>query len=783
VLVATDGRAKVVDFGIAKNTTAGRDTTVASKATELTLQGAFLGTPSYMSPEQVRGSEVDQRADIWAFGCLLYEMLARRAPFTRETVADTLAAILEQEPDWSLLGPAVPESMRSVLRRCLRKDPERRFHHVADVRIELEEALDPATACSASESTVANSVSKPANRTVAWILGVAASLAVGLGLAAWLLPGGPVDERSLRISVNVANLGSLPLGYGPSIALSPDGQQLAYVSETAGTRSLYMRRLDSLESTVIAGTEGAQSPFFAPDGEALGFFKGNRLLRVDLQGGAPIELAVLPVGTSTASAGPVGTWTTDNFIVIAPAHDGPLLRLPATGGTPVAATTLDETSADFLHRWPQGLPNGSLLYTAVPMAGGFDAASIVWQSGDAASRVVVVENASFGRYLPSGHLVFLREGKLWGAKFDPNRPDSIEAPVLLPDPVLADPAKGTVHMTFANDGSLLYLRGGLRSDLASLVWIDRNGADVGAVDVPPGDYYAPRLSPDGSRLALHIGGGPYYGYAVEADVFVYDLVRGVMRRITHDPAPDYMPIWSPDGRSIVFTSLRDRGLAVLFRIAADGSGTAEQMLATGDRAYPNSFAPDGRTLSFIRGQSEGYALWTANIAGDGSASAPARIDLGPSAGWRSEFSPDGRWLAYSASLGTESHVWVRPFPAEPGRGGPVQVSTGEVAGVAGNAVVRWSRETNELFYRDGNQIMVVSYDASTGVFVPGPPEMLFEADFANRAWPDWDVTADGSRFVMFRAESDDGGAEIVRASDMVLVLDWFTELEQLFADR
>jgi serine/threonine protein kinase/Tol biopolymer transport system component len=695
ITVTPDGTVKVLDFGVAKlqgSDGSRLDVTQSPTLTvEGTREGMVLGTAAYMSPEQARGQAVDKRTDIWAFGCVLFEMLTGRSAFAGATVPDTMAAILEREPDWRMLPTATPGTIQRLLQRCLVKDPKRRLHDIADARIELEDTL----------TAPAPTVLRPRGRSrTPWII---AALAVAVGVFALTAM---VYMRRAAPELVVTRLDVVtPSTSDPfSFALSADGRQLAFVANGEKGPQLWVRPLDQVTARPLNGTEGAGFPFWAPDGRAIGFFADSQLKRIDLAGGMPRVLADAPNARG-------GTWNRDDVIVFAPNTAMALLRVTASpGGTPTPVTRLaaDEGS----HRFPQFLPDGRrvlfFMTLGQPHTHGVYVVSL---DGGEPTRVLAAESAA--AYAPPGYLVRVAQGMLVAQRFDAVRATLIGEPIPVAESVGVE--EMTSHGAFSvSSGSVLVYRAGA-SARRQLVWADRTGKVVGGIGTADeAGPNSPEVSPNGQRVAVHrtVQGN--------ADVWLTDLARGATSRFTTDPAFDGNPVWSPDGSQIVFESLRRGGLD-LFQKAANGAGEEQPFLVNAQEKTPFDWSPEGFLLYTVRDSvtKTGSTLWAAPVTGDRQPFPVLQSSFETTQG---QFSPDGHWLAYTSSeSGHGYEVYIRPF-RETG-GSQTQVST------AGGSQPRWRRDGTELFYlaSDGQlmavPIRVVSERRALDV---GTPVALFQ---------------------------------------------------------
>ena len=590
VKVTPEGMVKVLDFGLAKALEDDPSSIDISESPTLsvaaTQAGVILGTAAYMSPEQARGQAVDKRADIWAFGVVLYEMLTGKRTFQGETISDTLAAVLRAEVDWEAVPAGTPATIRKLLRRCLDKDRKRRLRDIGEARIAIEEYLADPAAASVLISTPAVAPQPLWQRILPWVFGGAMTLAFLLTLwSPWVQP-----ERTspVRLKVEISPEEPLFTAQGAAVALSPDGQTLAYVAQSGGTSRLYIRPLDQLQATLLSGTEGARDPFFSPDGRWVAFFTNNALKKVSVTGGTPLTLCETQINRG-------GTWGPDDTIVFASHITAGLSRIPATGGTPEEITTRGEGERS--HRWPHFLPNGkAVLFIALGQGAVYDDATIealVLRTGE---RKVLHEGGTYPRYLPSGstgHLVYVREATLFAAPFDPDRVEVTgqPAPVLEGVASLGIPANGGAQYAFSPTGTLVYLPGAASSSVYSLVRADRSGQATPLSD-DQRFYGKPRLSPDGRRVALTVG------EAASWDIWVYEIERGTMSRLTFQGNSNDAPAWTPDGQRIAFSSDRDGGAVNIYWKRADGAGAAERLTTSKNPQYPSSFSPAGKRLAF-----------------------------------------------------------------------------------------------------------------------------------------------------------------------------------------
>jgi len=775
IKIRADGTVKVLDFGLAKamdptgvmSPGGSQSPTITTPA--MTQAGVILGTAAYMSPEQARGKVVDKRADIWAFGCVLYEMLVGRRVFDGDEVSDTLAFVLTKDPDWNALPADTPAAIRRLLRRCLVKDRSNRLPDIGSARLDIDEAR--------AEPPVApvEMAGARTNRSVAWAIGAAvfAALAVLAAVGAWMAMRTPPAERSVaRVLIGVGPAERLlsgsqldsSIGRGrptrTAMVFSPDGRSLVFSAERDGRVQLYLRRLDQLDASPIAGTEGASNPFFSPDGQSLGFHADGALKKVPAGGGPVVVLCNVDLIYGA-------TWGRTDKIVFA-RQAGGLWQVSATGGTPTAMTKLQANSGELSHRLPQFLPDGqTVLFT---VTGSFfptwDDTQIVAQSLVSGKRTVLVEGGADARLVATGHLVYLRRGTLMAVPFDSQRLEVTGAAVALVadvmqaasiQPVQIDTGAG--QFAVSESGSLVYVAGGVfPQDRWSLVWVDRAGRSE-ALRVAPGAYLAPRLSPDGRRVAFNTTTGDW-------DLWTYDIPRGIISRLPME-GEQSIPLWTPDGSRLTFSSLV-KGTASVLSINADGSGSAATLATSNSRGFPNAWTPDGSTLLafFLDGQSR-------LIPRDGKTEArPLAISNVSQA----DFSPDGRWLAYESrqNVNAPGQVYVHNYP---------RLDHREQVSIENGAAPAWRRDGRELYYvqdasADGPlkiRMMAVPI-TTTPTFSAGTPRMLFEGPFRiDGPFRGYDVTPDGQRFLMVQEIAQPAA----RLSQMVLVQNWFEELKRV----
>ena len=694
IKIRADGTVKVLDFGLAKALAPEGASATADAMNSPTLtarlrqgfgeagteMGMIIGTAAYMAPEQARGKVVDKRADIWAFGVVLYEMLTGHRAIAGEETSDVLAAVLRQDVDWSTLPSGTPPAIRRLLRRCLEKDPRKRLSSIGDARLELDET-EPVVV---TPQPPAPPVRRGPTRWF-WpaLAGAALLVAAGALLKPAPRPAPAAGHFTIELpdSAPVVTLDIPGINEGP-IALAPDGRQLVYVAADGSSTRLYVRAMANLTPRALPGTEGARLPFFSPDGQWVGFFADGKLKKTPIAGGTPAILADAPLGCG-ASWGPSGQ------IAFAPSDTSGIFLVSDEGGTPRALTTLDFAAGDNSHRWPQWLPGGrALLVTAI--AWSRETSDVVMVDAASGSRRTVLAGADFARYVPAapgartGHLVFVKAGALAAAPFDQAGAERAGAPVVVVEGVRSG------QFDISASGTLAYAPGSGAAIDYSLVWVDRTGAAQPLTDLRR-PYEDLHLSPDGRRVALTIEeAGPYS----PANVWLADTGRGTLTRLTFE-GYSRDPVWTPDGSAVAFGSKRGASEFGIYRQRVDGQAEAELIWASPVPIWPDpqSWSPDGRTLVFsTKAKETAEDIWTLSLEGSREAKPWLQTPVNE---WAGRLSPDGRWIAYNSDESGQPEVYVRPFP---GPGGKWLVSQG---GGGFNAI--WSRDGRRLHFRRGDR--------------------------------------------------------------------------------
>jgi serine/threonine-protein kinase len=746
IKVTPDGRVKVLDFGLAKAMTVDVEPGNPASSPTLTMRstvvGALMGTAAYMSPEQARGQNLDKRADIWAFGVVLYEMVTGRQLFEGPTISDTLAAVLTRQPDFE----NVPARLRRLLRQCLQPDPRLRLRDIGDARVLIDETNEPPTP-------------PPSRRSlVPWICAAVLALAVAVTGVGWWRATLPPDRPMVRFNVELGP-DAIAADRIPAL-VSPDGTRLVYsVRNNSGGLQLATRVLDQVRPTVLSGTEGGEDPFFSPDGQWIGFFAGGKMKKISVQGGA--AYALCDAQNSRGAA-----WSESGDIIVNPDLLN-LFRVPAGGGAPQMVSQ-PAKRGERTNRWPQMLPGDeSVLFTASNTAGGlgYEESNLEVLSLKTGEAKIVQRGGYFGRYLPSGHLIYVHQGAIFGVPFDLSRLETRGVPVPLLGDIAANVTQGSGRFDFSRNGTFVYVSGTSAVTLAPLVWMDSAGNTQPIVTTPT-QAQTPRLSPDGKRLALSIQG----------DLFVYDISRDAMTKLTFDRNLNRFPVWTPDGQHIVFSSgvagpATDR---VLY-IRADGSGEQQVLLESKSVHVPYSISPDGRHLAMTDLGGGHTAIWTVPL----DLSLPDRPKTGkpslylkdPTDVMDASFSPDGRWMAYVSLESGNYQVFVRPFPIETSSG-KWQISTN-----SGRRPV-WSRNGRELFFvTTDNRIWVAGYTSKEGSFIPEKPRLWTQSPIFNFAlsytW-NFDLAPDGKRVVVF----PDQGNQQKGPVHVTVLLNFFDEVRR-----
>jgi Tol biopolymer transport system component len=765
IKLTLDGIVKVLDFGLAKAANGGPTLPLTGEpdiAAGESRDGVLLGTAAYMSPEQARGQPLDKRTDIWSFGCVLYEMLTSRRAANGATVSETIAAVLDCEPEWTALPAATPPSIQRLLKRCLEKDIRQRLKDIGDARLEIEDVMiGPGHAVSGG-STKFSPVVWP------WLVTTAIVL-LSLWFIVWSRSTPRVPLRELRrVSAEFgtdASIVTFQFGQGSAIVLSPDSSTLAFVgrpNEAAPTQ-LYVRPLDQLRAAPLAGTDGALNPFFSPDGQWIAFFAQSMLKKAPTRGGGVVTVCEVRNNRD-------GAWGEDGMITFSPGRESaPLWHVSAAGGRPEPLTALAE--GETTQRWPQMLRGGrAVLFTGNSRPDGFEHANVVVQVLPNGPRKLLVPGAYYGRYLPSGHLIYMHGPTLFAAAFDLDRLEITGQAVPVLEDATVDMPVGAAEIALSDTGAIAYLPAPawVKHLEVPIDWMDRDGKST-PLRTMAVRWLSPRFAPDGRRLAFSIFDG------TQQDVWTYDWSCDELTRLTFDSAGDVNPVWTPDGRRIAFGSTRPtRLIPNLYWQRVDGSGEV-QRLTESDRAQTaGSWHPRGKTLAFteIDTQSAVPTIMVLRLEGDEATGWRPTVPMAFLKGAEDPiFSPDGRWLAYvSKEAGrNRADVYVRPFP---GPGGPWQIST------EGGDNPTWSRTRQELFYgAPDHRIMTASYSVAGDSFLPHKPHALPNSRFSPLVvWRSFDVHPDGNRFALVKAPEVESGP---KRDHVTLIFNFFDELHRI----
>jgi serine/threonine protein kinase/Tol biopolymer transport system component len=760
IFLTSSGQAKILDFGLARfegSTIEPSDATTDS----LTMPGTLLGTVGYMSPEQIRGEPTGLATDIFSFGCVLYEMLAGQPPFARSASAETLAAALRDEPaPLTDRGVQVPQPLEAIVLHCLEKQPADRFQSASDMAFALR-AVSSGSWASGRSLMSTEPMTPPLKRRDLWrlatgvVLGVLA-LVVGLGIAWRVSAPEPVPQSQARLAIVLPNGTSIAPNESPvagsNLAISRDGRTLAFVARSDRGRRIVVRALDQVDEKELAGTEGAVSPVFSPDGRWLAFFTLTSLKKIPVEGGTPSIICLTPPVTRGA------TWADNGTIYFSPSFSSGINGVDSGGGRPKVVTTADLKAAESNHLLPEALPGGRALLFTVWKGGDFSAASIWAVRLQTGERKLVLESASAARFMPPGYLMFSRAGALFAMRFDPDGLQVSGEAVPMVDRVWTDRRTGSAHYALAANGTLTYVAGGDTVEPRHLVWLDRQGRSE-PVSAPPNLYMTLKLSPDGRRVALEAFN----------DIWVYDLVERKLERISFHGVNE-LPVWTPDGRRVTFSSSAGASEPRLYWNAIESGGQPEALTPEGGVQFPASWAPDGKTLAYAEtagAPTEAPTGWDIWLWRPGSP--PSRTPFIQKQFNEDQpmFSPSGRALAYVSDESGQRQVYLRAFP-DTGR--QVRISPD------GGTEPVWSRQGGELFYRWERRFFAVRMTGLESP-VPGPPTLMFEYDAVVGSIvpgaPSYDVTPDAKRFIMIARAS-----EALQINRVDVALGWTQELDR-----
>ena len=732
VMITAEEKIKILDFGLSKalaDETQSIDSSQSPTLTEaMTQPGVILGTAAYMGPEQAKGKSVDKRADIWAFGCILYECLTGKKAFEGETVTETLAAVIKEEPDWKVLPENVPPNIRLVIRRCLGKEKSRRFHCSADMRIEIEDVR---------EIEIVAAPQPVRKQPLLWVFALIAIAA--LVYAFW--------NRSIATPKEVVRL-SIPLPLGEQIteppAISPEGQVIAYVSQKGMDEpQLYLRNLNSFESRLVTGSSSAKQPFFSPDGKWIAFFAKRQLFRTEVTGGTPIRICDVanPIG---------GTWNEDNTIVYTTGLGAGLLRISERGGDPVSLTKPDFSSQGYAHAWPQALPGGRRIL--------FD----VWGMNREIFRPAILSlDSNQWEIIPTGAIgcVFCLSSDADGyllssdaaggirvARFDPKDPSAENKDTLVLKDVFFSGDNLKIYLAVSKNGTAVYAQG--NPNKKSLTWIDREGKSE-ELAVEKGPFDAIALSPDGSQLLVA------FGY----EIWKYDVNRpGIRNPITPPGSTNYgSPVWSHDGSRIYFSSNRGEGWDIYTQVA-ESSISPEVLLARPNDQFPISATRDGTLLFREFHPMTGADIWALSPDGEVTQVLGKKFNE-----YYCAISPNEHWIAYESDETGRSEIYIQEYPE--GKKNH-RVSTG------GGVLPKWSHDGKELFYRDYNALMAVTVGPD-GTVTSEPYRIYDSVIDYESTYNSYDISPDDRKFLIIR--QDPGSIP----NQLNVILNWTEELQRL----
>ena len=753
IMLTQGEQVKVLDFGLARALEGDANSSVTNSPTlsfAATQAGVILGTAAYMSPEQAKGRAADKRSDVWAFGCVLFEMLTGQRAFDGEDVSDILAGILRGEPDWSAFPSEVPEWMRTLIRRCVEKDRRARIPDMSVVRFLMTEA----TAAAAAPPR-AKRARVPRGKIAAIAVGGAVAGAALLGAAQYVgrILNPPPPRPQMRFAIAPATADPLiVVGTDRTIAISPDGKYVVYAAGVPGQAQLVVRPIGELQGTRLAGTEGGRQPFFSPDSRWIAFFSGPELKKIAVSGGPTMTLC--RIGESPPRGGAWGEGDTIVFATASPT-DG-LMRIGAAGGEPKPVSKPAPERGERDHILPSMLPGGRVaLFTILAPTGGSQIAAIDLDRGEVTPLVSAGSHAEF---IEPEYLVFAASGSLRAVRFDAGRLKTSTDPVPVLEGVMTAPTTGAGYFSPTRTGALLFVPGTLAQSSNRLVWIDRKGKEE-TLPAPPRSYSNPRLSPDDTRLALDVRDQNH-------DIWIWHFARQTLERLTVDASTDQNPIWTKDGRRIVFGSGRAGGIANLHAQAADGTGAVERWGTSPNVQVPYWISRDGLAVLFMEvAAATGPDLMLLRRDGAPRTEPILRTTFSET---NPDISPDGRWIAYQSNEGGAPQIFVRPFPKiDEGRW---QIS------VAGGTRPVWGRDGKELFFLDLARSLLAVPVRTTPSFSADQPVKLFDSEaFVGLPGRPFDPSVDSQRFLFVKEVG--AGDRSAAPPSMVLLLNWVDELE------
>ncbi|TAK14957.1 MAG: serine/threonine-protein kinase [Acidobacteria bacterium] len=750
IMLTGDGVIKVLDFGLGKSLDHEPSSETANSPTmtmAATRMGVILGTAGYMSPEQAKGRAADKRSDVWAFGCVLFELLAGKRAFEGEDITETLAAIVRGEPDWSALPANTPAPLRELVERCLIKNRNERLADMSVVRYLLSDRTTGGSMLASSAISTGASAS-PRARGFGWPVVAAAVVVTALGTVA-LMQLGPsavaTSATPIRLSLPLPDGDQLAAVREMPVAISPDGSTVVYAATRGGGTHLFSRLLSETEPKQIAGTDGAKTPFFSPDGQWVGFFAQGKLKKVTVDGGALQSLA-------DAADARGGWWGTNGTIYFAPTNTSRLMSVPVAGGPVTPATTLDQNTGEISHMWPYLTPDGStLLFTARSGPGNDErrVGAVMLSTGE---RRDVVQGGNSPRLTTNGYLVYGRLDTLFAVPWSPKQVSLAGAvPVALPEHPRSD-NEASSDYAIADNGTLVLLAGGPLRLKNRIVWTDRSGRTA-PLPLPEREYDSVSISPDGRQAIVQVIEGTISQWTL-------DLERGTMTPLFVSGGSRQAPVWTTDSKRIIYRYTKD-GFRNIYWRAADGTGVEERLTTkAGVVQTPQSVSPDGKWLVFSEGGAgSAGAPWVVSLEPGGDHT-PRRFLPADETGTNGQLSPDGKWLAYSSALSGQNEVYLRPFPGPGARRA--------VSDIGGDRP-RWSRDGRELFFTSIDD-KVFSIAVQPGGF--STPRFLFDARIkpASNTNTNYDVARDG-RFLFVEPARGQNGVK-----QLEVVLNWFSQL-------
>ena len=722
IFITNDGRAKILDFGLAKLTQLDGNqsqTDIPTRRVD-TDPGVVMGTVGYMSPEQLKGRPVDQRSDIFSFGAILYEMLSGRRAFHGESPAETMSAILKEDPpELSQTNQNVSPALERLVNRCLEKNPESRFHSASDLAFALDALSGSASSIDKTISMARPGLQSRTRERLIWIVAVAVLLIIASALAFSNFRRAPNPAQTMRFFITPTDQAAFI-----NASISPDGRLLVIsVRDSSGKIFLLIRSLDSLSTQPLSGTDDAVYPFWSPDSRSIAFYAGGKLKRIDVTGGPPQTLCDTGTG-----GGAGGSWNRDGVIVFA--RDNALYRVSAAGGIATALTALDQAHGEISHKFPQFLPDGRhFLYLA--QNANTEDSSIYVRALDSRENRLILKTRANAAYVPDGYLLFMRDRTLMAQPFDVSKLQLTGEPIRVAEEVGIDIVRANANFSVSDNGMLTYTSGGTGGQP---FLFDRDGKSLGALG-PTGNYSNIYLSPDEKRVAAAINDSQ----SGARDIWLLDIARNAPTRFTFDPAEDSIPIWSPDGSRIVFVGDRE-GTGNLYVKSANNAGNEELLLKTNERKFLHDWSRDGKFILYSnQSQSTRIDLWVLPMTGDKKPFPFLQSTFNED---HARFSPDGHFIAYCSDESGRSEVYVRTFP-EPGGKWPISKD--------GGAQPRWRRDGKEIFFiAPDRKLMAADVKLAGSNFEVSVPKPLFQTQIASYAIPRnrYDVFGNGQRFLI-----------------------------------